>query len=346
MSRSPAKKTTGLAFKEFERRVNDGRVDNLYLFTGEEDYYHSRAVRLLRETVDEPLRELNYDVFDLDAGGSPASAFDAANQLPMMGGRRVVIIRGFDKIKDEGLDLVGEYLKNPSPRSIVVFQSAALDQRRKISTILKQSCTHVIFDPSSDDEAARWAQEYAKQIGCKFEPAALNSLITKLGTGLSRLASEIEKLASGSETGVIDPDLVESLVPRVREHTNWELQDAIVVRDRKRAMALTGRLLADGVDAVAIVGMLGYLYRNLLIAKEMSARKAAPEEIGKATNKWKSRDGAFYTRVARSSREELVHGIKRIAEVDNAVKGSEATPALQIEYLVAELSSPAGRFKE
>ena len=346
MSRSPAKKTASIGFKEYERRVRDGRVDNLYLFTGEEDYHHGLAIRLLRETADESLRDLNYEVFELDTGTGPAPAFDAANQFPMMAARRIVVIRGFDKIKDEGLDLVADYLKNPSPSSAVIFQAATLDLRRKISTLLKQSCTHVVFDPLYDEEAARWARDYAKRIGCQLEPVALNALISRLGTGLTRLASEIDKLASGSETGVVNAALVESLVPRVREHTNWELQDAIVARDRKRAMELTRRLLADGMDAVAIVGMLGYLYRNLLIAKEMSARRAAPETIAKATNKWQGRDSAFYTRVARSSREELVHGIKRIAQVDSAVKGSEATPSLQIEYLVAELASPSGRFKE
>jgi len=344
VSRSPGKKTVaGISFKDYEHRISDGRIENLYLFTGGEDYHHSQALRLLRATLDESLRDLNYSVFEIETGDGPAAALDAANELPMMIARRIVVIRAFDKIKDEGLDSIADYLKNPSPTSTVVFQAPSLDQRRKISNLLKQSCTHVIFDLLSDEEAASWAREYARGLGCKIDNLAVKTLITRLGAGLMRLSSELEKLASSAESGAIGVEIVESLVPEVREHTNWELQDAIVSRDRKRALALTMRLLSDGVDAVLIIGMLGYLYRNLLIAKEMSARNAAPDAIGKATNKWKNRDTEFYSRVARSSREELVYGVRRIAQVDNAVKNSEATPQLQLEYLVAELASPKGR---
>ena len=52
------------------------------------------------------------------------------------------------------------------------------------------------------------------------------------------------------------------------------------------------------------------------------------------------RAAAFNARVLRTPREEIVHGLRRIAQVDNAIKGSEATPRLQMEYLIAELTLP------
>ncbi len=45
-------------------------------------------------------------------------------------------------------------------------------------------------------------------------------------------------------------------------------------------------------------------------------------------------------RVLRTPREEIVHGLRRIAQVDSAIKNSEATPRLQMQYLIAELTLP------
>jgi hypothetical protein len=66
-------------------------------------------------------------------------------------------------------------------------------------------------------------------------------------------------------------------------------------------------------------------------------RGASSQEIVRATGQYKQ---SFVALLRRTSRAELVHGLKRIAEVDNAIKNSEATPRLQMEYLVAELTLP------
>jgi len=103
---------------------------------------------------------------------------------------------------------------------------------------------------------------------------------------------------------------------------------------------LTQRVLDDGAEPVMLVGALAGLYRRMLAAKDLMARKAPSEEIMKATGQYGQRAAAFNARVLRTPREEIIHGLRRIAQVDVAIKGSEATPRLQIEYLVAELTLP------
>jgi len=45
-----------------------------------------------------------------------AMVIDAANQMPMMSSRRIVVVREFDKIKEDEQELVLAYLQNPAPR--------------------------------------------------------------------------------------------------------------------------------------------------------------------------------------------------------------------------------------
>lgn len=343
MSGRPKKKT-GPGFDELRREVEAGRIQPLYLFLGEELYLQERAVRLLSDTVDETIRPFNVSRFSIgsDNGAgfkvTAAMAIDAANQMPMMSARRIVVVREFDRIREEEQELVLCYLKSPAPTTTMVFQAAAPDKRRKLTTALIKICSVVTFDLLDDKSARRFAEDRLKSRGCRIEPAALNLLIGLVGTGLTRLVNELEKLAAYADGTAINSETVQELVPRAREHTNWELWDAVNARDRKRALKLMERLL-DDTDALPILGALASLYRRLLTGKELLERGASTQEITRATGQWSD---TFLARVRRSSRAEIVYGLRRIVEVDNSIKNSEATPRLLMQYLIAELTLPGG----
>lgn len=340
------KKLDGLTFDELRRQVKQGRIEPLYLFVGEEQYYHHHAIRLLTNTIDEAFRMFNVSIFSIGSDITPgvkataATAIDNANQMPMMAARRLLVMRDFDKIKEDEIELVLDYLKNPAPTAIVVFQAASLDQRRKITAALMKTCAVAAFDRLTDQQAARWAEQYLKRRGCRIEPNALGHLIGLVGTRLTRLASELDKLAAYAGGGFINNAAVDELVPRAREHTNWELWDAIIERNRTRALRLMDRLLDSGGEPVMIVGALAGLYRRMLAGKEMIMSGASFDEVARATKQYGPRAKEFNARINRTPREEILHGLRRIAQVDNAIKNSEATPRLQLEYLIAELTLP------
>lgn len=342
MSGRPKKKPSGPGFDDFRRELEGGRINPLYLFVGPEQYLQERALRLLYGTVDEALRVFNVSVLSIGSDNGSGSkttaamAVDAANQMPMMSARRIVVVRDFDKIKEDEQELVLAYLKHPAPTTTMVFQAVSPDKRRKLTTSLMKTCAVVTFDFLDEGRAKRWAEARLKRTGCSIEPGALSLLIGLVGTGLTRLVNELDKLAAYADGGAINSAAVQELVPRAREHTNWELWDAINTRDRKRALKLMERLL-DDTDALPILGALASLYRKLLTGRELVDRGASQEEIRKATAQWSD---AFFSRLRRASRAEIAHGLRRIAEVDNAIKNSEGTPRLQMQYLVAELTLP------
>lgn len=342
MSGRAKKKPSGPGFDDLRREVEGGRIQPLYLFLGEEQYLQERALRLLRDVVDEGLRVFNVSAFSIgsdNGAGSKTTAamvIDAANQMPMMSARRIVVVRDFDKIKEDEQELVLAYLKNPAPTTTMVFQAVSPDKRRKLTAALIKTCAVFTFDFLDEGRVKRWAEARLKKSGCSMEPAALSLLIGLVGTGLTRLVNELEKLAAYADGGAINSAAVQELVPRAREHAGWELWDAINGRDRKRALKLMERLLDDS-DALPILGALASLYRRLLTGKQLIEGGASPQEITKATGQWSD---TFFTRLRRASRAEIVHGLRRIAEVDNAIKNSEGTPRLQMEYLVVELTLP------
>jgi DNA polymerase-3 subunit delta len=334
------KKSTAPGFEDLRREIEGGRVQPLYLFVGEEQYLQVRALRLLYATVDEALRVFNVSTFSIGSesgAGSKTTAamvIDAANQMPMMSARRIVVVREFDKIKEDEQELVLAYLKRPAPTTTMVFQAVSPDKRRRLTAALIKACAVVTFDLLDESRAKRWAEDQLKRRGCTIEPAALSLLIGLTGAGLTRLVNELEKLAAYADGGTITGTTVQELVPRAREHTSWELWDAINTRDRKKALRLMERLL-DDTDALPILGSLASLYRRLLAGKQLLEGGASTQEVKNETGQWSD---AFIGRLRRASRAEIVHGLRRIAEVDNAIKNSEGPPRLQMQYLIAELT--------
>jgi DNA polymerase-3 subunit delta len=339
----PKKKLKGLTFEQLKRQLAQGIVEPLYLFAGEEIYLQRRAIALLASTLDESLRVLNVASYSLAAESGvtrsrAAALIDSARQLPMMAARRIIVARDVDKLIEGDTELILAYLQRPSPTTTLIFQAQSLDRRKKLTEMLLDRCAVVAFDPLSDHELARWADGFVATFGCTLQPAALDLLVSLTGTGLMRLANELEKLAIYTGEGQITEESVALLVRRAREHSGLELWEATVKRDGPGTMRLVRRLLDDGDEPLALVGSLASLHRKMLTAKEMYARGSPVAEVAKATAQFGERAGALRQRVSRMSREEIVRRMGRIAEVDNAIKRSEATPRLQIEYLVAELA--------
>jgi DNA polymerase-3 subunit delta len=335
-------KNEGISFEALRGQIDGGQIASLYLLIGEERRLHDEALKMLFDTIDPALRPFNAAVFTIGSDNGTGSkttiaqALDAANQMPMMSARRIVIIRDFDKIKEDEQDQVFSYLKNPSPTTTVVFQAPSPDKRRKLTVSLLKSCTVTALDAFDDQRARGWAWDLVNELRCRIDADALRLLIGLTGPGLTRLANELEKLAAYADGGTIDRAAVEELVPRVREHTGWELWDAIGSGDRKRSLRLMNHLLEDS-DPLPILGSIASYYRKLLIGKDLMDSGASTDEIKKATGQWSP---SFFKGVRRAPREVFERGLERIAQVDNAIKNSEGTPRLQMQYLIAELTLP------
>ena len=74
------------------------------------------------------------------------------------------------------------------------------------------------------------------------------------------------------------------------------------------------------------------------VSPPSSVRKAPAAEVQAAVKlpPWKMSE--FNTQVRRVSAESIVHGLRRMDEVDAAIKSSIGTPRLQLEILVCELT--------
>jgi DNA polymerase-3 subunit delta len=326
-----------LSRTEIERSLREG-LRPLYLLVGPEIYLRRVAAQAITEAALSRtlLREFNESSFSL-LNDPVQSAIAAADQLPMMSDMRVVRIRDFAKLREADEDVLIRYLTNPSPSTLMIFSADDLDKRKKSTKVLLDVCTVVEFPPLKDAEAKAWAKPRLKELKITADDQVLSEIIRLVGTDVQTLFNEVDKLASAAaSTGRITPTLVDELIGRTRELSNFELGDHLLAGNRKRALETLHRLLEDGAEPVMLVGLIAGNYHRLALGKHLLAR-GGREEVFRNISLPPFKRESYISTLQRSTAAKIARGIQLTAATDLAIKTSQATPRLQLEMLVCEL---------
>jgi DNA polymerase-3 subunit delta len=327
--------------EELKRQLKAGEVRPLYLLHGPEDYLREAAAKRVADAAlaGASLREFNEASFSL-ASTDVQQAIAAAEQMPMMAGRRVVRVTDFARLREADEEALLRYVARPAESSTVVFVADELDKRRRLTKALLAACVSVEFAELKDAEAAAWAKSRLRELKAEADERTLRQVIALAGTGVRRLEAELTKLSTAAlPEGRITMELVDALVGRSRELSNFELTDHLVARDRRRALETLRRLLDDGAEPVMLIGLLASSYHRLALAKDLMSRGAPKEEVFRVVAVPFSKREEFLATARRADQDELDRRIRRIAAADHAIKTSQATPRLQLELLVCELSA-------
>ena len=335
---------TALTRAELDRSLATGRVEPLYLLVGSEAYLRDAAARNITESAlsGTLLREFNESSFSL-LTDSTLAAIAAAEQIPMMSGRRVVRIKDFARLRETDEELIARYLNRPMDSTVMIFIAAELDKRKKLTKTLLTSCAVVEFPAVRDVEAKAWARTKLKALKTTADERVLTEIVRMVGTDLQTLALELDKLAAAAvETRQITTELVDQLIGRSREIRNFDLGDQLVAGDRRQAVETLHRLLEDEVAPVMLVGLIAGNYHRLALGKDLLQRGARAEasRLGFGSS---AQRAAFMNTLQRTESSKIARGIQLIAAADLALKtslagGGPRGARLQLEVLVCELA--------
>ena len=323
---------------ELDRSLLANGLRPLYLLLGNDLYLRKSAAQAITDAAlsQTLLRDFNEHSFSLTTDPVKA-AIAAAKQLPIMSEKVVIRIRDFAKLREADEDILIDYLNDPSPSTVMIFIADELDKRKKSSKVLLEVCTVAEYSPPKDAGAKIWAKNYFKDLGIAADDKVVNEIVDLVGT--VGLHNELEKLAvAAADTGRITLEMVDALIGRSRELSNFELGDHLMANNRKRALEVLQRLLDDGAEPVMLIGLIAGNYHRLALGKYLFA-KGGREEVFRNISMPPFKRDAYISTLQRSDARKIARGIQLTAAADLAIKTSQATPRLQLEMLVCELSS-------
>lgn len=334
--------------EELRNRLKRREFVPVYTLFGAETYMRDLAAKTIADLVlsESSLKEFN-EIEHSQKDGKVEYALADAEQLPMMSARRVIKITGVvvsansnkDNLKEADEELLERYLKRPAETSVVIFIADELDKRRKISKLLLENSAAVEFTALNDFELRKWIRDKAKELNAAVDEKAVGYLIALLGTDARKITVEIEKLAVAAlPDKLITEELVEKLVPNSREISNFDLTDNLLAGNKSKALQVLRKVLDDGAEPLMLLGLIANNFHRLFLAKELMNQGVERREVARIMKLPPFKQEEFLATARRADAKRLSRIMRRIADTDLAVKTSKATPRLQIEMLVCELT--------
>ena len=342
-----------LSIENLRAQLKKREIAPVYLLFGAETYLRDLAAKTIADFVftDASLRDFNETEFSLNTPENLSYALGSAEQLPMIAARRVIRISDVkisatgakDNLKEDYEEILTKYLKRPAETSVVIFIADELDKRRKMSKVLIENSVAVEFAPLDDIKLIGWAKDKLKESGASADDNALRHLVALVGNDVRRLTNEIEKIVTAAlPDKIITFALVESLVSNAREISNFDLTDYLIAKNKPKALQTLKKILDDGAEPLMLLGLIGYNFHRLFLAKELMTQGVERREVAQVMRLHPSKQQDFLETARRTESARFTRIMEKIAATDIAIKtsqggGGNAGSRLQIEMLVCEL---------
>jgi len=318
---------------DVRRSIESGKIAPVYVLTGEETFVVGRWLDAIREAV----LGKDGDAWNSETLEGPVATADrilsAARTLPMLGGRRLVVVRQAEALGSAEQEKIAAYLARPAETTTLVLVATKL--AGKLAAEAKRLGFLHKAEALKDREAGAFAQARAQVHGAKLDARAAKALVELLGADAGAIDDAIERLLLyvGDAKRAVTVDDVHACVAPHRQATVFVLVDAVGAGDAKAALEALGALLREREPGLLVLWWVARGIRQLAIARtarssgEAAAVLGVPpfiaEKIHRASRAW--------------SEEALRASLRLLAQADLDLKGSKIPETLVLETLVLAL---------
>jgi DNA polymerase-3 subunit delta len=307
----------------------------IFLLYGEEDF-------LIKEKLEELKRGIADHAFNLEQidGSKPDKEriVAALQTSPLLGGEKLVIIKGADLGMAEWGELVPS-LRAVPPSVTLVILAASVDKRSRIYKLLDEvgeAHEFKSFAPWEQDQLATWIVKRASLLGKKINYQAAVRLREVCGNTLYKLASEIEKLTTfvGERELITEKDVAALASPG--EINAFALSDAVASKDLRRALSAFRLLCRNRGDLFQILPLLATQFRTMLQLKSVSGKGSDARRIAQTLGA-----SPYFVRKCSEKAQffqenELRRNLELLLETDLKLKSGEP-PSSTFELLLVSL---------
>lgn len=210
-----------------------GSGERFVVLCGKESFLQQQRTGELRDALKDTFGEIDLLRFD-GKEADAAAVLDECRSFGLIATHKLVIVDDAEEIVKEGTrPLFERYAEAPCEGTTLLLRSNSWRAGRldKMVTVIR--CEEF----KRDEEGIAWAMRRAADAhGYKLEPTAAEELIKRTGISLSRLDSELGKLALASERGRVDRQAVLSLVGQTRQLEPWPLRERLLAGDAESAI--------------------------------------------------------------------------------------------------------------
>jgi len=227
-----------MSFEQIITELKKGYYRPVYFLMGEEPYFIDLVSDYIAENALADQDKAFNQAVMYGKDTSVYAVLDAAKRFPMMSQRQVVIVKEAQNLKE--IDKLQYYLDKPLNSTILVIcYKDKLDKRLKIYKVLDKLKDVAVLDSKKlyDNQVPAWITGYLTERGYTIVPAAAALLTEYLGSELSKVANELNKLMITLPVNEkkITLEHIETNVGISKDYNVFELQKALGDKDVLKA---------------------------------------------------------------------------------------------------------------
>lgn len=239
-------KTTALEFDHVLKELKSKQYHPIYFLHGQESYFIDEIAHYIEKNVlTESERAFNQTILygkDVDH----LAILDTARRYPMMSSRQVVLLKEAQDMKT--LSELLSYIEKPMESTILVIchKHKRYNFNSKFGKALKKNALVFESKPLYDNQVPGWISIYLKGKKLKITPKAAELIAEYLGTDLSKVANELDKLAINLPPGTeVNDQHIEAHIGISKDYNIFELQRALGQRDVLKANRIINYFAAN-----------------------------------------------------------------------------------------------------
>lgn len=230
----------------------------------------------------------------------------------------------------EGLE---NYIEHYNPNNILVFlcYNDKIDARKKIVKLLqKHKVIEIVKNTSTDIKTI-----IKNILGNDYKLEDIDYFITKVGTNISNIKNELDKLKMLKlEDKIITNNDIDSICMSNVEEEIFALTDAIILKDVSKSLNLLNEFLNKSYDEVYLTILLAGQFRFLFQVKRLLNKNKTEAEIAKilAVNPYRVK--FTIKKLYNYTENDLLTYIQKLAKIDHDIKLGFVDKRLALELFI------------
>lgn len=325
-----------------------------YLFFGEEDYLKAYDLKLAVRTVCPDPSLALFNAVDFDAlSYSPSALEDALMAPPMLADRKLVTVRGLDisSMRADEVDALAEVCARAEEYEnsllIVSVPDRMIDPGylpKRPSAVLEKlakGLKPVYFPRSTPQQLTAWTAKHYAAAGVEADAAVCSATVSRCGTDMFRLASEIEKiamytLAHGRKT--VSAEDVEMVGIPSEEFDGFAFSNALLEGRQADALRILRDMKLRRVEPISALGEVIRVWCDLASVKALMNNGVPPAGIAQVLKMHSYKAGLYVRQAAQLSDETLHRAISACMDADASMKSGSGQGYRPLELLICSLS--------
>jgi DNA polymerase-3 subunit delta len=304
-----------------------------YLLYGIEEYLINKEIeKISTNNKIETINIVNYEYSD-----NIKNIIDDANTYSMFQSNKMIVVNDFIfTTDDKEIDIIGDYLKNPNPNTILIFVSSTqkLDERKKITKLFKSYAKVEEFIKVTNPINIVKEMFHGYEIGY----SDMVYFIDRVGDNIEMLEMEADKLKNYKfDEKKISREDIDNITTNNVDLDIFNLVEKITLKDKKESLEIYYAMLKNGEEPLKILILLANQFRIIYQAKNLYLKGYSEADIASTLKIHPYRIKLALEKGRTLNNDNLLKYLKELANLDYQIKSNQIDKTLGLELFIVNM---------